>query len=80
MVKLAVLNPFGLRDEEIVLIKDIEENQRGVKCNCVCPLCKEPFEARLGNIRTHHFAHIGNKGCSEEKAYIMGMYILLRKH
>ena len=76
---MAVLNPFGLRDEEIVLIKDIEENQRGAKCNCVCPLCKEPFEARLGNIRTHHFAHIGNKGCSEEKAYIMGMYILLNE-
>ena len=35
----------------------------GLKCNCVCPLCKRPLEAKKGNIQAHHFAHKSNYDC-----------------
>ncbi len=72
-------NPFGLRNGDIVLIQDISPSERGLKCGCVCPSCKEPFEARLGDIRTHHFAHTG-EGCDEEIAFLSGMYQFLQKY
>ena len=38
---------------------------------------KNPFEARLGDIRIHHFAHSG-EGCDEVSAYLMGLYGFLK--
>ena len=72
-------NPFAIRDGKIILIEDISQDEKGLKCNCICPACKEPFEARLGKIRCHHFAHSG-KGCEEQNAYIMGLYMLLSEY
>lgn len=72
-------NPFGLRNNEIVLIEDILQSERGLKCNCICPACKEPFEARMGEVRRHHFAHSG-QGCDEVNAYMMGLYMLLNEY
>lgn len=46
MLETELRNPFGLRDNRIILIKDIPVNQNGLKCNCVCPACKEPFIAK----------------------------------
>ena len=71
-------NPFGMRNGCIVMIEDIPINERGLKCNCVCPACKEPFEARLGDIRVHHFAHSG-EGCDEEAAFLNGMYTIVQE-
>ncbi len=72
-------NPFGLRDNKIVLIEDLTKNEKGLRCNCVCPSCKEPFEARMGEIRRHHFAHSG-QGCDEVNAYMTGLYMLLNEY
>ena len=72
-------NPFGLRNGEIVMIEDILPEERGQKCNCVCPACGVAFEARLGNIRIHHFAHSG-EGCSETIAFLSGMYALISEY
>ena len=72
-------NPFGLRDNKIVLIEDMTKNEKGLRCNCVCPSCKEPFEARMGEIRRHHFAHSG-QGCDEVNAYMTGLYMLLNEY
>ena len=71
-------NPFAMRDGCIVMIEDIPISERGLKCNCVCPACKEPFEARLGDIRVHHFAHSG-EGCDEEAAFLNGMYTIVQE-
>lgn len=77
---MAILkNPFGLRDGNIVMIEDVSLDERGLKCNCVCPACKDPFEARLGDVRTHHFAHSG-EGCDEEVAFLNGMYMLVQEY
>lgn len=72
-------NPFGLRNDKIVLIEDILKSERGLRCNCVCPFCKEPFEARMGEINRHHFAHSG-KGCDEINSYMTGLYMLLNEY
>lgn len=57
-------NPFGLQNGQIIMIEDIDKAHNGLHCNCVCPACKEPFVARMGNVKQHHFAHSG-KGCEE---------------
>lgn len=74
-------NPFGLRasDNKIVLIEDIDRMNNGLKCDCICPSCKEPFEARMGDIRRHHFAHSG-RGCDETNVYLTGLYMLLAEY
>lgn len=50
--------PCGIdKDGNTVYIKDA---LRGSACNCFCPGCKQPLEARKGNERAHHFAHKSN--------------------
>lgn len=72
-------NPFALREGAIVTVNDLSKEERGLRCNCVCPNCKAPFEARLGDVRVHHFAHSGI-GCSEETAYIHGLFLLVKEY
>ena len=72
-------NPFGERNGEIVVIDDLSENEKGLNCGCVCPFCGGEFEARLGNVRIHHFAH-SKGGCNEEKAYLTGLYKLFKQY
>lgn len=72
-------NPFGLRGGQIVMIEDIPKSMNGLRCNCLCPACNEPFEARIGDIRRHHFAHSG-QGCDEINAYMSGLYMLLNEY
>lgn len=72
-------NPFGMRDNQIIMIEDLPKSQNGLRCNCVCPACKEPFEARMGDIRRHHFAHSG-QGCDIVNAYMKGLYMILNEY
>ena len=72
-------NPFGMRDGRVVMIEDIPENERGLKCRCFCPSCNDPFKARMGDIRAHHFAHSG-EGCDEEIAFLSGLYKLVQEY
>lgn len=74
-----IRNPFGLRNGKIVMIEDVPKEKRGLECDCICPNCKEPFIARLGDVNRHHFAHSG-KGCDEVNAYLTGMYMMLNEH
>ncbi|MDS0527584.1 hypothetical protein NNC19_17980 [Clostridium sp. SHJSY1] len=54
--------PFGFREDRLIHISEINENERGLRCNCVCPECRQPLEARLGNKNIRHFAH-SNQNC-----------------
>ena len=74
-----VKNPFGLRNGKHITVNDLREDERGLACNCVCPLCKDPFEARLGTVRIHHFAHSG-EGCDAVASYLMGLYGFFRDY
>lgn len=53
-------NPFGLKDEQIVHIDDVE---RGRKCGCICPDCRSALDAIKGDIRQHHFRHAIGHEC-----------------
>lgn len=46
-------------------LKHISEVPSGQKCNCICAACLQPFEARKGTRRRHHFAHVSNYECKE---------------
>ena len=50
---------LGLRDGKPVIIHELTEKERGRACNCVCPLCKKPLIARLGEKNQWLFAHCG---------------------
>lgn len=49
--------PFGIRDDELVHINDLNNDERGLKCNCICPCCNNPLIARLGSKNIKHFSH-----------------------
>lgn len=76
---MEVRNPFGVRDGKIIMIEDVSKAENGLRCKCVCPSCNEPFEARMGDVRRHHFAHSG-QGCDEINAYVMGLYMLMKEY
>lgn len=73
------LNPFGIRNGEIITIGDVPESEKGLKCNCVCPNCGGVFQARMGNVREWHFAHTKD-GCDSEIAFLRGLYMLLKRY
>lgn len=50
------LIPFGI-DTKTGELLDVSEVKRGKACNCVCPSCKTPLEARQGEKNEWHFAH-----------------------
>ena len=52
---------YGLLDGKLVSIDDV---QRGLECNCVCPSCGTALIARKGAKREHHFAHASNINCT----------------
>jgi hypothetical protein len=73
-------NPFGLRDGILYMIEDMTEEERGSKCNCICPSCEGRFIARLkDDNRRKHFAHDG-EACDEVKAYLTGLYLLFQEY
>ena len=49
---------YALKDGVMVSIDAVE---RGLECGCACPKCKQPLEAKKGEIRQRHFAHLGEK-------------------
>ena len=53
--------PYGLRKGKLVHISEI--NERGLACNCICPVCNTPLEARKGEIKKEHFAHSNKHNC-----------------
>ena len=42
----------------------ISEAERGLKCGCICPLCRKDLVARQGKVMGHHFAHAKGAECA----------------
>lgn len=70
---------FGIRNEIIVHISEISENERGLACSCTCPACGVSLQARLGNgKRRPHFAH-HNDACNIITAQETALHILAKE-
>lgn len=69
-------NPFAKRNGRIITINDLAECEKGLKCGCECPVCGGTFIARMGEIRTKHFAHSGEP-CDIIKQMINSTYQLV---
>ena len=71
---------YGVHKEtgELLHISDVPS---GLKCDCVCAACGQPFEAKKGDIRRHHFAHVSNYECmyASEVAIYKAMADVLEK-
>lgn len=52
--------PFGLRDDVLVSVNDVE---RGLHKDIVCPSCKSSLVARKGKVKIPHFAHYNRDEC-----------------
>lgn len=52
---------YGLLSDKLVHIDDVE---RGLACNCLCPHCKTQLIARKGEHRAKHFAHYKLADCN----------------
>ena len=53
----------------------IDSVERGYSCNCRCPKCKEPLNARLGKGgKQPHFAHKPNSDC--RGSYMTALHLL----
>ena len=57
--------PFGLKNNKIIHIDDIAEEEKGKKCGCVCPdpSCRSPLIAAKGDKNQHHFRHVSDCEC-----------------
>jgi uncharacterized protein YbaR (Trm112 family) len=79
--KPSIKIPFGLHKGELIHISQIkEENLHGLACDCVCPYCKTPLQARISKDekRRAHFSH-SSEGCSSQKAYETAIHLFAKK-
>jgi len=73
--------PVGLHIDtnNILLAHEVTEEQRGLKCHCVCPGCGARLQARWGPKTKKHFAHyrqVATQGCNESALHLLGKYVL----
>lgn len=64
---------YALNGENLVCVEDVSS---GLKCNCVCPACKQPLVAKKGKIKTHHFAHASLVDC--QYGYETSLHLLAK--
>ncbi len=78
-INSAIKNPFGLRNDKIVLINELNEAERGLNCCCVCPSCNMSLSAKLGyGKKIPHFAH-NNIKCKSTYSYESGLHLLAKE-
>lgn len=69
--------PYALKGNEPVYIDSVE---RGLACDCQCPICGEPLIARKGEVNTPHFSHKAKPKCkSETVLQYLGKQFLYRR-
>ena len=55
----------------------IDDVQRGLSCNCICPRCHEKLMARHGDVKQHGFAHHSdNRRANLKNCYMVILYKL----
>ena len=70
---------YGIRNNKVVSIDEITENEKGLKCNCTCPGCGMVLQARIGNgKRQRHFSH-NNSSCNTVSAQQTALHMLAKE-
>jgi len=57
---------YGL-DKKTRKSRFINEVEKGLPCNCVCPICEQDLVAKKGTERVPHFAHYFNESAKCRK-------------
>lgn len=65
---------YALKDNILVSVNQVE---KGLACNCICPSCKSQLVARKGEVREHHFAHYKNNSCAT--GYQTSLHLLAKE-
>lgn len=65
---------YALKDNTLVSVDQVE---KGLACNCICPACKSQLVARKGEVREHHFAHYKNNSCAT--GYQTSLHLLAKE-
>lgn len=69
---------YGLRGNELIHIDNVE---KGLACNCVCPHCRTQLVAKKGEHNVKHFAHYNLNDCNhgiETALHLMAKDIIAR--
>lgn len=69
---------FGLREGKLVAVGELSQEERGLKCGCICPVCKGVLFARLGKKRQAHFAHYKTTNCDVASAQQTALHMLAK--
>ena len=65
---------YALKDNILVSINQVE---KGLACNCICPACKAKLVAKKGDKREHHFAHYNGSSCAT--GYQTSLHLLAKE-
>ena len=66
----------GIRDGALVYIDEVE---KGLSCQHICPHCQGLLVAKKGEVNSHHFAHHGIDNCgqgTETALHLLGKEII----
>lgn len=70
---------FGLREGHIVGVGELSPDKRGLKCECICPMCGGTLLARLGTKKQPHFAHYKATDCDIASAQQTALHLLAKE-
>ena len=76
--KLSVQFEYGIRDGRVVSISEIKPEDRGLRCNCICPGCGAPLIANLGKKKQRYFSHKGD-ACDVAAAQQTALHMLAKE-
>lgn len=72
--------PWGIRNDKLIHISEISSENKGLKCNCVCPSCGTKLEAHKGIKNIEYFKHKNDESsCNtalETATHIFAKYII----
>lgn len=69
---------YGIRNGNVVCISELSSNERGLACNCTCPSCGMPLQARIGKKKQRHFSH-NNRNCDTKSANQTALHMLAKE-
>lgn len=58
---------------------DVEDVDSGKSCGCICPSCKEALQARKGEVKAYHFAHLPGSKTECEYAPEIAVFLMAKQ-